>query len=333
PFPRSMVWGIAKGWATDPAEDYPHSPFGPGPFLQLGPGKYQVTETITPTYTRLLHISAGDAASTVEVTVVKGQGRGALAEARKGAARGAALPSLPHVQGLTSPPKAALPDLVALPSWGIVTSHTPSGRDLLDFAATVWIGGSSPLDVEGFRSQGSPVMNAYQYFWRNGHVIGRTRAGTMEFDSRHGHHHWHFEQFARYNLLTADKKLAVRSHKQGFCLAPEDPVDLLAPHAMWQPPAIGTTGQCGAAATVWVREMLPTGWGATYFNPVAGQSFDITNVPNGPYYIQVIANPLHVLHETRTSNDISVRKVILSGTKGHRQVKVPAWHGIDPEPS
>src|SRR5215469_15200373 len=23
PFPLSMVWGVAKGWATDPAEDYP----------------------------------------------------------------------------------------------------------------------------------------------------------------------------------------------------------------------------------------------------------------------------------------------------------------------
>ena len=175
-------------------------------------------------------------------------------------------------------------------------------------------------------------MKAYQYFWRNGHVIGRARAGTMEFDSQHGHHHWHFEQFARYNLLTVDKKLAVRSHKQGFCLGPSDPVDLLAPHAVWQPPAIGTSGQCGVAAALWVREMLPAGWGDTYFNSVAGQSFDITGVPNGTYYIEVIANPLHVLHETRTGNDISVRKVILSGTDGHRQVNVPAWHGIDPEP-
>jgi hypothetical protein len=26
-----------------------------------------------------------------------------------------------------------------------------------------------------------------------------------------------------------------------------------------------------------------------------------------------------------------VRKVILGGTAGHRTVKVPAWHGIDPE--
>ena len=36
--------------------------------------------------------------------------------------------------------------------------------------------------------------------------------------------------------------------------------------------------------------------------------------------------------ETTTSNDVSLRKVILGGTPGHRTVKVPPWHGIDPEP-
>src|SRR6516162_10467946 len=71
PFPRSMVWGIAKGWATDPAEFYPNSPLGPGPFLQLPLGKYQVTETVTPTYVRLFHIPAPGTTQTVDVTVVK----------------------------------------------------------------------------------------------------------------------------------------------------------------------------------------------------------------------------------------------------------------------
>jgi len=180
----------------------------------------------------------------------------------------------------------------------------------------VWIGGNGPLDVEGFRSPASPVMNAYQYFWRNGHIIGRGRAAALGFDTRHGHNHWHFEQFARYALLGADRELAVRSHKQGFCLGPDDPVDLLAPHAVWQPPPTGLTSQwCGMRTALWVREMLPVGWGDTYFNSVAGQSFDITGVPNGTYYIEVIANPLHVLHETRTGNDISLRKVILSGSR------------------
>jgi hypothetical protein len=330
PFPRSMVWGVAKGWATDPAEDYPLSPSNTGPFIPLPLGKYQVTETIAPAYVRLFHISAPDATQTVEVTVVKG--RGCCGAEGRGHAAGAAFPALPRVPQLANPPKSALPDLVPLPSWDITTSRSRSGADLLDFGATVWVGGGGPLDVEGFRSHGSPVMKAYQYFWENGRVIGRARAGTMGFDSKKGHNHWHFEQFAQYKLLNASKSGVVTSHKVGFCIGPTDPVDLLAPHAVWQPQILGLTGQCGLPTALWVQEALPVGWGDTYLQTVAGQAFDITHVPNGTYYIEVIANPEKVLYEATTSNDVSYRKVILGGTRGHRTVKVPAWHGIDPEP-
>ena len=77
--------------------------------------------------------------------------------------------------------------------------------------------------------------------------------------------------------------------------------------------------------------MMPVGWGDTYIQSLAGQAFDITGLPNGTYYIRVIANPEHVLRETTAANDTSLRQVIISGTRGHRHVKVPAWNGIDPE--
>jgi hypothetical protein len=77
---------------------------------------------------------------------------------------------------------------------------------------------------------------------------------------------------------------------------------------------------------------MPVGWGDTYTQFLAGQAFDITNLPNGTYDIQVIANPGHVLRETTSANDAALRRVIISGTRGHRHVKVPAWNGIDPEP-
>ena len=126
--------------------------------------------------------------------------------------------------------------------------------------------------------------------------------------------------------------MAVRSHKQGFCIAPSDEVDLLLPHAVWRPSFVGLEGQCGAPTALWVAEELPVGWGDTYIQSLAGQSFGITHVPNGTCYIKVTANPEKVLYETTTRNDISLRKVILGGTPGHRTVKVPPWHGNDPEP-
>jgi Lysyl oxidase len=334
PFPKSLVMGLARGWAADPTGFSPTSfSFSVPPTVRLAPGKYKVTATIAPQYVRLLHITAADARASVKLTVVKGRGCCVVPAPQTAPARAGALAPLPRVPDLANPPAAALPDLVPLPSWGIFALHDRrSGRDLLDFNATVWVGGNSPLDVEGFRANGSPVMKAYQYFWRNGHVVGRARAGTMGFDSQAGHNHWHFEQFARYQLLNAGKNLAVRSHKVGFCIAPSDPVNLLAPHAVWQPPAIGFGNfTCGQPTALWVQEMMPVGWGDTYTQFLPGQAFDITSVPNGTYYIEVIANPQHVLYESNTHNDVSLRKVILGGTPGHRTVKVPAWHGIDPE--
>lgn len=231
---------------------------------------------------------------------------------------------------MAQPPQAALPQLTALPSWGIATS-SQSGHDWLNFGATVWVGGNAPLDVEGFHVAGSPLMVAYQYFWQDGKVIGRAQVGTMGFDGQNGHSHWHFEQFAQYQLLTANTQLAVRSQKVGFCIAPTDGVDLLLPSATWQPTYIGLTGQCGKPGALWVQEYLPVGWGDTYDQSKAGQAFDITSLPNGIYYIEIIANPLHELYELSTTSSASLREVILGGTKGHRTVRVPAWNGIDPE--
>jgi lysyl oxidase len=325
PFALGAVWGIAKDWAADPTGF--GSPYRGGPW-RLKPGTYRVTETILPRYTRLLRISRADSSATVTVHVVKGRGSG-----RRRPASGP-LPRLPrNVPTLRSVPRDALPDLAPLPSWDISTSTVKkTHQDYLNFGATVGVlGGSSPLDVQGFRKADSEVMTAYQYFWHDGKVIGRTRARTMGFDGKKGHHHWHFEQFARYQLLTASKKLAVRSEKVGFCIAPTDPVNLLLPHAFWNPSEIGLGGNCGESTALWVRENMPIGWADTYDQSKAGQAFNITKLPNGTYYIEVIANPEHVLHETTRANDVSLRKVIITGTKGHRHVTVPAWHGIDPE--
>ena len=333
PFVKGMVWGIQKDWATDPvASDFRLRR------VKLAVGHYQMTETVAPSYRRLFGISARDATATVKVKVVKGPNccpvPGCCLPSTMRRSHGTPpQPPSAAVRTMTDPPRSALPDLVPLPAWDIFTSHPRhQTHDYLNFGATVWIGGHGPLDVEGFRSHGSPVMKAYQYFWRNGHVIGRARAGTMGFESGPGENHWHFEQFARYTLLNAAKSVAVTSHKEGFCIAPSDAVDLLLSHATWQPAQVGLQGQCGSPTALWVAEELPLGWGDTYLQSSAGQSFDLTHVPNGTYYVELTANPERVLYETSTRNDVSLRKVILGGTPGHRTVKVPAWHGIDPEP-
>ena len=132
--------------------------------------------------------------------------------------------------------------------------------------------------------------------------------GEFHFDRRHGHHHWHFEQFARYRLLDAHGDGVVRSHKQSFCLAPTDAIDMTVPGALWRPEELGFT-QCGGDDAIWIREVLPTGWGDTYYQSVGGQAFDITDLPNGRYYIEVRANPLGLLYDRSAGNDVRLREI------------------------
>jgi hypothetical protein len=132
-------------------------------------------------------------------------------------------------------------------------------------------------------------------------------------------------------LLDTDNEI-VPSEKEAFCLAPTDAIDLTAPGANWSPYSIGFGTACGSASSIWVRETLDAGWGDTYFQSLPGQSFDITDLPNGRYYIRVEVNPTGLLDEVSTENNVSYRRVRLKGKPGHRTVVVPPYFGIDSEP-
>jgi hypothetical protein len=233
---------------------------------------------------------------------------------------------------MTNPDPSIRPDLVALPAWGISIDHQHTGnRDFLTFGATVWDRGRSPVVVEGFRRPGEPIMDGWEYFYEDGVPVGRAPAGDLTYDARPGHQHWHFEQFARYALLDADQTQIVRSEKTGFCLSATDAIDMAAPGADWNPYAVGLETACGGRSSIWIREVLPSGWGDTYFQGLPGQSFDVTDLPNGTYYISVQANPDGLLIEGSMTNNTEERQITLSGERGNRKVTVPPWHGIDTE--
>jgi hypothetical protein len=100
-----------------------------------------------------------------------------------------------------------------------------------------------------------------------------------------------------------------------------------------QPEITGLSSACapGNPAALWIREVLPVGWGDTYGQFVSGQAFDITSLPNGAYFIRVTANPDERLYEATLDNNISLREVLLGGAPGARTVEVPPYEGIDTE--
>ncbi|MDN3245978.1 lysyl oxidase family protein [Streptomyces mutabilis] len=229
--------------------------------------------------------------------------------------------------GKPSVPDVPKPDLRSLPAYGIVVSDGEQdvpGKDYLAFSANVWNAGPAQLVVDGFRSPGKAKMDAYQYFYdAEGKQVGYTPTGTMEWDPRPGHMHWHFTDFASYRLLKADKKEAVRSGKEAFCLANTDAIDYTVKNANWHPYNTDLATACGEENSISVREVLDVGSGDTYSQDLPGQSFDITGVPNGTYYIQVLANPEKRLKETDLDNNSALRKIVLGGKPGKRTVTVP----------
>lgn len=237
--------------------------------------------------------------------------------------------------GKASVPKnVPKPDLRSLPAWDIAITDGEdgdvAGKDYLAFSANVWNAGPAPLVVDGFRKPGADLMDAYQYFYdAKGKQIGYTPTGTMEWDPREGHEHWHFTDFASYRLLSADKTKQVRSGKEAFCLANTDAIDYTVKNANWDPQNTDLSTACGSQDAISVREVLDVGSGDTYTQYRPGQSFEITDLPNGTYYIQVIANPENRLQETNHKNNIALRKVVLGGTPGARTVQVPPHHLVN----
>lgn len=171
-------------------------------------------------------------------------------------------------------------------------------------------------------------MDAYQYFYEDGEPVGRAPAGSFIYDLRDGHRHWHILQFVQYRLVDADRANAIRSAKESFCLVPTDAVDLSTDTAGRTAQRESLQTSCGGSEALWIRETLPVGWGDTYYQG-GRYGFDVTNVPNGTYFVEVAANPDGLLHEQDLTNNVSVREVTLRGEPGARRVVVPDPYGID----
>jgi len=323
PFTRGMVYGIDDGWAVTATGDY-----GYGSLQFRAPrSRYDISMWIDPAWVDALDIPQADSSATVALRVVRRSHGGGGGIARPSSDVG----TPPGFVSTTSqPPSDDLPNIIALPAWGVQT-YSKNGHDFLAFNATEWNEGPGTLEVEGFRPQDATEMDAFQYFLDDGKPVARANVGGLKYDP--AHQHWHFEQFTQYSLLDASSGTVAVSTKRSWCLGNTDAIDLSVPNANWQAYGGNIFTQCGSAGAVWIREVLDVGWGDTYGQYIPGQAFNITNLPNGRYYIRVQVNPQGLLYETTTSDNVQDRLIKLRGRPGDRTVIVPPWHGIDTEGS
>ena len=332
---EATVWGLDAGWASSLDMQ-----------MRFGApdGTYNLTIAISPTYVQQFGIAASDASASLTLTVHTQSGGGCkvcprppvvglspaaissstqaqtstLGEGPQSAAAADAA-----TQSALGPSADGTPDMQALPAHDLSITHDRRhNRDYLNFGATIWNGGSGPLVVEGFRNGSAPLMTAVQDIYQDGRPVRSETVGQFEFDTRRGHHHWHMEDIAQDDLLDKDGNRVVLSTKQSFCLAPTDAVNLTQPGADWRPDQAGLWSACAGEESIWLREVLPAGWGDTYYQSVAGQSFNVTNLPNGHYMLRVTTDPNHNLLETNYDNNVGLLNITLGGTLGHRTVTI-----------
>ncbi len=223
----------------------------------------------------------------------------------------------------SAPADVDLPDLQAAPSYEIHTGtvrRAGARRDLLRFGALTWNAGPGPLEVEAFRESGT-TLGAYQVFSRDGKRATRQARGTLVWHAAPGHDHFHFNAFAAYRLVKLDGSLVRDGGKHSWCIVDTDQVDTTRPGVAMSRFGGGGAADCGSnPGSLWARLSLSVGSGDFYGPDLAGQSFDITGVPNGTYRVQVEANPTDVIAEANHDNNTSERTVTLGGRPGARTV-------------
>jgi hypothetical protein len=226
PRPHRHVESIDQGWSLNGFDPYGYyyGCYGKSlvTYFQGKDGHFTVDVSIDPKYRSLFGVSKPDGTGEVGVTIVTDPDSSWPCYAKDGRLTGSSLSAhsstarnqtpTTDIPTTTTPDPASLPDLEVLPASDIGIQQR-KGWQFLTFGATVWNDGPSPMTVEEYHRPDSDIMNAYQYFYEDQQVVGRARVGTMKYDPRPGHQHWHFRDFAQYSLLDSTGQRVVLSTK------------------------------------------------------------------------------------------------------------------------
>lgn len=133
----------------------------------------------------------------------------------------------------------------------------------------------------------------------------RQEIGTLAYHPAHAH--YHFVDFARYELRTATTgSLAAVSDKVSFCMQDSAPVrggrplETAFAFPLYFGCDIGIQG-------------ISAGWADIYTSELAGQQILLAGVPDGTYDLITVADPSNRILETDESDNTSMRRVRLSG--------------------
>lgn len=214
-----------------------------------------------------------------------------------------------------SPPVDLLPDLMpwASRSRGYLYDYeidklTEPGHVLLRFSTTSANQGAGPLELRGGEVTGDEAQNVYQRIYNNRGGHTDHLAGQFVYHPSHGH--IHFEDYARYRLreVTPEGKVGdviAGGQKTSFALLDTDKYDITLPDAR-QGAHYTEAGQI---------QGISVGWADVYEADLPDQWIDITGVPRGTYWLEVVIDPKNNLIESDETNNRARIKVTIGSTQ------------------
>jgi Ca2+-binding RTX toxin-like protein len=212
-----------------------------------------------------------------------------------------------------------LPDLTpwANQSRGFVYDWTIQGNDLR-LTTAIANTGAGPLELRGGAVHGDAQDVAQRIFNADGSFTD-VPAGTFVYHPEHGH--IHFEDFAAFRLRAVLPgggvgDVVAAGAKVSFCLLDVERHDTSGPNAQHYL-------SCGQ------MQGISSGWADVYSRGLPGQSIDITNVPDGKYWLEVEADPLNRIVESDETNNFVRIEIDLKRPVGSNPIPPDTFEAND----
>ena len=209
----------------------------------------------------------------------------------------AVLPVLLGFAGFAGAVSEKQPNLTPFPAKDVRIQVGSDGSRELRFSTVSWNRGAGTLElVAGAVDRLNGRQEVYQRIYSDGGSYRDVLAGS--FIWHEGHSHFHFEDYALYTLQPVNAPGASEriGTKTTFCVMDTTRVNTKLPGA----PKRAFYKTCGASI-----QGMSVGWGDRYGYSLAGQSIDITGLPNGDYNLKIEVDPKHRLVESDTTDNTS----------------------------
>jgi hypothetical protein len=222
----------------------------------------------------------------------------------------------PGQSGAAAPPVIAYPNLrVEMPTSDISISTPSTGVRTLDFEHITWDAGPGPLVFTPKLDTNTGTSTATQELYT---LTGTKTWAPVKSVPVVGHMTWEppfdyrfpLTSFGLYSVSDTGGvgSLVATSPKVDFCMTPDTYVGGVhhtAPSA--SPPATDCTNPDGALG-------LSVGWGDEYDYTDAGNNIDISNLPDGNYWLRGQADPEDYFQQSGPSDSVTDTELNIVGT-------------------